>query len=57
MWRAYPLALGWCIPIRYSIVRLLLNFFNNFDDIALCSTGHIHWIRSQRQRENRAVSG
>jgi hypothetical protein len=35
---------------------LLLNLLNNFDDIALCSIGHIQRIRSQRQRENRAIS-
>jgi hypothetical protein len=35
---------------------LPLNFFKILNGMALCSSGHMLEVRSQRQREKRAVS-
>jgi hypothetical protein len=37
-------------------VALLLNFFRILNGMALCSSGHMLGVRSQRQREKRAIS-
>ena len=44
------------LPPRTSVPRAL-NFLKIFNVATSCSIGHIHRIRSQRQLENRAISG
>jgi hypothetical protein len=49
-----PAATDHCGMARAS--RFVVEYSIIFNDMALCSIGHIHWLESQRQRENRAIS-